>query len=417
MEPADRPSPPARAGTGGRLPGLALPRPGLRRPGDEDLWDGVLDVALLVAVVVRGALLVRDGRVAEVVVLAAVAVVLALRRRHLRVATGVVCVLSVVAAALGADPTVYAVLTCAALFSAAMHVRGRSVPALAVVVLVVQSLTIAAAGDGATLLVSFLTVTTWTALALVLGSAVRANLDYVLALEHEAAAVRAARASETARHITDERLRIARDLHDAVAHSIAAINVQAGAAERHLRADPGRAEESLQQVRGASRAVLLELRDIVAVLRSGAPADDQVTGRASASGVPALLAEAAARGDEVVADVDVDLDGLDPAVGAALYRVVQEALTNAHRHGAGGVTVAVADEGDAVAVHVSNPVADLRSRRAAGYGLVGMRERVEQAGGSLELRADAGSFSVHAWLPRTRHAVRRADATEPDATW
>ncbi len=403
----------------GPAPGRPRRRLLARRPGD-DRWDGLLDVALVIAVVVRGWLVVRDGATAEAAVLAAIAVVLVLRRRHLLVAVGVVCALTVVAAALGADPTVYAVLTCAALFSAAMHVRGRSVLVLATVVLVVLGLTIDGAGDGrSTLVVSFLTVTTWTALALGLGSAVRANRDYVLALEHEAAAIRAARASETARHVTDERLRIARDLHDAVAHSIAAINVQAGAAERQLRADPGRAEDSLREVRRTSRAVLLELRDIVAVLRSGrATEDDDLAGRVSASGVRTLLEEAGARGDAVRADVHVDLDGLDPATGAALYRVVQEALTNAHRHGDGEVTVEIRDEGDhALTVQVTNPVAGARARPVGGYGLVGMRERVEQAGGRLEIVAGDDRFSAYVWLPRTRQPVRDPGGPSGDAAW
>ncbi|MBN0038931.1 hypothetical protein JN535_01930 [Cellulosimicrobium cellulans] len=413
MEPVDLASPPGRQGSRRWHQYVAR-----RWPGGEDRWDGLLDVALVIAVVVRGWLVIQDGDVAEAVILAAVAVVLALRRRHLHVATGVVCALSVLAASFGADPTVYAVLTCAALFSAAMHVRARSVLGLAAGVLVVLALTIAESGGGSTLVVSFLTVTTWTALALGLGSAVRANRDYVLALEHEAVAIRAARVSETARHVTDERLRIARDLHDAVAHSIAAINMHAGAAERHLRTDPARAEDSLRQARSASRTVLLELRDIVAVLRSTQRAeDDDVTGRVSASGVPALLAEARTRGDAVRADVDVELAGLDPAVGAALYRVVQEALTNAHRHGDGDVTVTIRDDGDAVVVDVVNRVAVVQGRSVGGYGLVGMRERVEQAGGRLEVGGDAGVFFVHAWLPQTRHPVRQAGDTSLDATW
>lgn len=416
MESVDLPSLPGRAGD--RWWHRSVAR---RRPGVEDRWDGLLDVALVIAVVVRGWLVVQDGQAAEAVVLAAIAVVLVLRRRHLQVATALVCVLTVLTVALGAPPTVYAVLTCAALFSAAMHVRARSVLVLAAGVLVVLTATVAAAGDGPALEVAFFTVATWTALALGLGSAVRANSDYVLALEHEAAAVQAARASETARHVTDERLRIARDLHDAVAHSIAAINMQAGAAERQLRTDPARAEDSLRQVRRASRTVLLELRDIVAVLRSTPSAEeDDVPGGVSASGIPALLAEAKARGDAVRAEVDVDLQGVDPAVGAALYRVVQEALTNAHRHGDGDVTVTIRDEGDAVVVDVVNLVVR-RDRPVGGYGLVGMRERVEQAGGLLETGADAGVFSVHAWLPRARHAVRndvrRTGETPPEATW
>ncbi|NHT17534.1 histidine kinase [Cellulomonas sp. IC4_254] len=415
MEPVDRPSPPGQAGDRARRGPVRWLR--WRRPGD-DRWESLLDAALAVAVVVCGWLVLRAGDVAEAVVLAAVAVVLALRLRHPRVATGLVCALAVAAAAVGADPTVYAVLTVAALFSAAMHHPTRSVLAPAAVVLVVLSVTMVAAGASSTPLMAFLTAATWTALALGLGSAVRANRDNVRALQHEADAVRAARASETARHITDERLRIARDLHDAVAHSIAAINVQAGAAERHLHADPERAGDALAQVRSASRAVLLELRDIVAVLRSGAPVDeDEVAGRASASGVPSLLADARARGDAVRADVDADLDGLDPAVGAALYRVVQEALTNAHRHGAGDVTVTVRDDGDAVVVEVVNLVAGGGGRSVGGYGLVGMRERVEQAGGLLEVGADRDVFSVRARLPRTRHPARPAEDTRPGATW
>lgn len=413
MEDVDLPSPVGR----GRARRRLLPA-AWSRPGDGDRWERLLDLGLTLAVAVDGWLVLRDGDLAEAGVLAAVALVLALRRRHPRGATAVVCALTVLAAVLGADPTVYAVLTAAALFSAAMRVPARGVLVLATAVLVVLAPTIAAAGADSSLGLAFVTVATWTALALGLGSAVRANRDYVGALEHEAAALQAARASETARHITDERLRIARDLHDAVAHSIAAINVQAGAAERQLRTDPDRAEESLRQVRGASRSVLLELRDIVAVLRSApAPEGDELTGRASASGVRALLDEARRRGDAVRAEVDADLDRLEPAVGAALYRTLQEALTNAHRHGDGDVTVTVHDEDEGIGLHVTNPAAQAGDHPTGGYGLVGMRERVEQAGGRLAVRADADAFSVRAWLPRTRHAARWTGEGAREATW
>ncbi|GAA2131660.1 sensor histidine kinase [Glycomyces algeriensis] len=203
------------------------------------------------------------------------------------------------------------------------------------------------------------------------------------------------------RSVAEERLRIARELHDAVGHHLSLINVQTSAALRKLRKDPlYRTEETLQVIAETSRSSLRELRAMVGVLRE--PGEDSPTGPGpSLEQLPLLVDAARASGLEV----ELRVDGravLPVAVDAAAYRVVQESLTNVLRHAkAQRVQIKVVTGTSTLAVAVlDDGVGDGKGAKGPGNGLTGMRERAESLGGTFNAgpRGDGG-FSVEATWP------------------
>ena len=210
---------------------------------------------------------------------------------------------------------------------------------------------------------------------------------------------------EALRRLAEERLRIARELHDVVSHSIAMINVQAGVAVHVMDERPEEARAALVAIKAASRDALRDLRGILGLLRE----TDDGESRSPAAGLEqvAALAENVRRAG-VSVDVDVDANGapLPASIDLAAYRVIQEALTNVVRHAPGAsATVTVRRRPGALVVEVeddgrSGVLAAAEARQGAGHGLAGMRERVRAAGGSLEAGArPGGGFSVRAALP------------------
>jgi signal transduction histidine kinase len=203
------------------------------------------------------------------------------------------------------------------------------------------------------------------------------------------------------RSVAEERLRIARELHDAVGHHLSLINVQTAAALRKLKRDPSfKTGETLQVVADTSRLSLRELRAMVGVLRE--PGEDSPTGPGPSLDQLSSLVEAArASGLEV----DLRVDGraeLPAAVDAAAFRVVQESLTNVLRHAqAKHVQVKVVTGTSTLAVAVIDDGAgDAKGAKGAGNGLMGMRERAEGLGGTFDAGPrDDGGFAVEATWP------------------
>ncbi|WP_404870084.1 sensor histidine kinase [Kitasatospora griseola] len=210
--------------------------------------------------------------------------------------------------------------------------------------------------------------------------------------------------------LTDERLRIARELHDVVAHHLTVIAVRAEVARAVAAADPQEAERTLALVGTAGRTALTEMRRMLGVLRS--PGDGAELG--SAPGLADLPALANGAGPRVELSVDPD-PPLPPGVELAVYRIVQEALTNVVRHAGSAdcrVNLSRTDPG-AVEIEVVNdaparPPSRTPSRRpGGGHGLVGMRERAAMCGGTLSAGPLAtGGFRVHARLPCGSEAAR-----------
>jgi signal transduction histidine kinase len=234
------------------------------------------------------------------------------------------------------------------------------------------------------------------------GGYVTARRQWLAADRDRAVRAEQVREEETRRRVDAERLRIARELHDVVAHSMAMINVQAAAASMQLAADPASAAEAIQAIRTASKSGLRELRAILEVLR-------QVDDESPAVPVPDLRAIAALVQATSAAGTPTTLESADPPeplphpVALAAYRIVQESLTNVVRHaGRVAATVTLRQDGGYLHVDVVNDgsAAPVTFSEGTGAGLAGMRERAAALGGSLHAGPrPGGGFAVHARLP------------------
>lgn len=342
------------------------------------------------------------------------AVVVALRRRRPLAALAVAVGFFVLALPFGvANPIPALPVAVAAYAVASRHDRRTwiravaasvGVMALAALVLVPQALMEPRA-------VSTVTVV---AAAAALGDATRSRRAYIRAITERARRAEESRETEARRRVAEDRLRTARDLHDVVAHQIAVINLHAGVASAALRTSPAEAEESLRTVRAAARAVLTEIGDLLAVLRSTNPTGAAELAVAGLEDLPALVGAFGDVGLRVTTEVDGALTDLPPAVDVVAYRVVQEGLTNASKHGSGGTaTVAVSSTGAAVRIRVTNPRVPGGADRAgsSGYGLQGVRERVESVRGTMRTDStDPSRFTLEVELPRQPQASRPAAA-------
>jgi len=202
-----------------------------------------------------------------------------------------------------------------------------------------------------------------------------------------------------------ERVRIARDMHDIVAHSLAVVIAQADGARYAAASHPAAAAEALGTISTTARSALADVRLLLTQLRHSQGAGPQPT----IADLEALYAQVRAAGVELRVDVDPAPPGVPPAaVQLAVYRILQEALTNALRHGAAGgpVDVSLSWHPDRVDLSVRNPLGaasgSVESRApgtARGHGIIGMRERAQLAGGRLDAGQDAGAFTVRATLP------------------
>jgi signal transduction histidine kinase len=240
-------------------------------------------------------------------------------------------------------------------------------------------------------------------IALVLGDAVRGRRAVVQAAAEREAELEHRRAQEAERRLADERLRIAQEVHDVVAHAMVAINVQAGVAAHVLHKRPGQAETALTEIKRVSGAALDDLRATLGLLR-----DENATAPVHPtrvlSEVPDLAAPLRAAGVRVEVDLEGPEERVPSPVGAAAYRIVQEALTNVLRHAdASSAAVRVAIGARSVEIDVRNdgvaPVTD-PPPNGAGAGLRGMAERAEALGGRIEAgRLPDGGWQVHAVLP------------------
>jgi signal transduction histidine kinase len=239
-------------------------------------------------------------------------------------------------------------------------------------------------------------------LALVVGDAVRSRRAVREAALQREADLERRREQEADRRIAGERLRIAQEVHDVVAHAMVAINVQAGVAAHVLHKRPGQAEIALTEIKRVSGTALADLRATLGLLREdGATAPVHPT-RVLAE-VPDLAAPLRAAGVSVDVDVRGPEERVPSAVGAAAYRIVQEALTNILRHAeASSATVRVAIEARSLEVDVRDDgrSAALNGQAGPGAGLRGMTERAEALGGRIEAGTlPEGGWRVHAVLP------------------
>ncbi|MFD7326593.1 sensor histidine kinase [Streptomyces sp. NPDC059875] len=256
----------------------------------------------------------------------------------------------------------------------------------------------------------------WTGMAAAAGDAVRSRRAFVDAIRERAERAERTRDEEARRRVAEERLRIARDLHDVVAHHIALVNVQAGVAAHVMDKRPDQAKEALAHVREASRSALNELRATVGLLRQSGDPEAPTEPAPGLAVVDELLATFRHAGLPVELARAADDTGLPAAVDLAAYRIIQEALTNVQKHAGpdAKAEVSVVRVGRTVEVTVldNGPPQQTPPADTGGHGLLGMRERVTALGGTLTAAPRyGGGFRVQAILPVTAATARTGEET------
>jgi signal transduction histidine kinase len=246
------------------------------------------------------------------------------------------------------------------------------------------------------------------AAAWISGEHTRLRRERIGELEEHAGRVERETERERRLAAAEERTRIARELHDFAGHAINVILVQAGAARLLHERDPARSRLAISTIEEVARSTIGEIDGLVRALR-----EDTGTGLpvpADPAALDELLARHRAGGLALVSDVRGTDRGLPRGVAWAAYRILQEALTNAARHGPGSAEVAVSFEPDAVAITVTNPImtgaasngGNSGTAPGGGHGIVGMRERATLLGGTFQARTEYGVFRLHALLPHMK---------------
>lgn len=238
--------------------------------------------------------------------------------------------------------------------------------------------------------------------ATALGDAVRSRRVRLAQVEARAERAERTREEEARRRVTEERVRIARELHDVVAHHITLVNAQAGVAHHLMRTDPDRAYEALAHIKDTSRAALDELRATVGLLRQPDDAPDSRAPLPGLADLDTLISGIRAGGLAVTVTRTGLTRPVAPATDLTAYRIIQESLTNTHKHaratqaevtldyGAATLRVTVTDDG----------LPHTPKGPGTGHGLIGMRERATALGGTVSAgREPGGGFRVVAELP------------------
>ena len=242
--------------------------------------------------------------------------------------------------------------------------------------------------------------------AWILGDNLRARRAYVAGLEERAESLERARVEEARAAVAGERTRIARELHDVVAHNMSVVVIQAGAARRVLDRDPAAAREALSSIEGVGRQALADMRRSLGVLRGSEGQPVGTTPQPTVADLADLVDQTTRAGLTVELAVEGEPRPLPSGVGLTAYRIVQEALTNALRHagpatacvrlryGADDIELEVRDDGRGAAMALEVP------DRRTGHGIAGMRERVQLYGGELRVGdRSGGGFAVWARIP------------------
>ncbi|MPQ96569.1 sensor histidine kinase [Modestobacter sp. I12A-02628] len=288
-----------------------------------------------------------------------------------------------------------------ALYSVAAHGSRRAAwtaAAATAVVLAVVLLLERTGADAQDLTVNYLVFAT----AWLLGDGARARRDRAAELEARMLLLERTRTAEAERAVVQERARIAREMHDVVAHHVSMMVVQAEAGPVVVHRDPVRAGQAFDAISATGRAALTEMRRMLGVLRTDPASREPQPGL---DGLPGLVERCRAAGLPVRLEVGELPAGLPVGVGLSVYRIVQESLTNVLKHaGPAGAEVQVRRDGDAVLVTVHDDGLGATGRAGAplpgGNGLVGMRERAAAHGGVLAAGPDSGrGWTVTARLP------------------
>ncbi|MFG6198521.1 sensor histidine kinase [Nonomuraea sp. JJY05] len=243
----------------------------------------------------------------------------------------------------------------------------------------------------------FLMIAGWEVAAVAFGSVTRSRRLYLRAVEQRALEAEHSKEEEARRRASEERLRIARELHDVLGHNVSLINVQAAAALHGLKKRPEDAETALRTIKDTSKETLRELRTTLGVLRQV----DEDAPTAPADSLARVDALVTASGLEVRTDLSGPLDAVPTEVDLAAARIVREALTNVSRHsGAKQATLTINNTSGNIMIRVEDDGPGATYDGGSGFGLQGMRERAIALGGTLEAGPrPEGGFRVVARLP------------------
>ena len=285
---------------------------------------------------------------------------------------------------------------------AAARERKRSLLALLVVELTMVVLIFVGPsfpGYGSIALFAFIIGVAW-----FLGDVVRRWRTAAIEHEQRAAELAAAREELALRAVSEERLRIARELHDVVAHSMTVVALQAGSGRLAGGHDPEAAQRALETIEKSSREALADMRRLVGVLREG---DDSLTEPAPSLGdINRLVEEISRAGVTVGVTSSGKLDQVPPGMALAAYRVAQEALTNVVRHAGvdeAELTIEASDGALSIVVGNGPPIRPVEPIEGGGHGIAGMKERAFLYGGTLNTGStDDGGYRVEATFPFDR---------------
>ncbi|MFL6052356.1 MAG: sensor histidine kinase [Actinoallomurus sp.] len=240
----------------------------------------------------------------------------------------------------------------------------------------------------------------WVVFAVLVGAWVRTQHVYVRDVEERAERAEREREEEARRKVAEERVRIARELHDIVGHALMSINVLSSVSSRLTERDPAKGQEALETIREVSTSALREIRSTLSLLREGTePLKNPGRGLKD---LDSLIEQARLAGLPVTLKRYLDDREVPAIIGFTVYRIVQESLTNISRHAddVTRVVVAVVCGNDHLDVSVVNDGAPAAAGEDGGIGIQGMRERVAATGGRLHTTAlPGGGFRVHARLP------------------
>ena len=322
------------------------------------------------------------------------------RRRAPVVALAVNVVTGVLVLVLGYPTIVLGLAALVAVYSVAtLRPRRISVPAAAVVIAVMAIDQLVSQGAAFDTVVGNAVVL---GVAWFLGDSVGQRRDYVYRLEQRTAELERARDELARSAVVEERLRIARELHDVLGHSVSVIAVQAGVGAHVIDTDPTEAKRSLEAIGTVSKSALAEIRQVLGALRDE-DEGGEVRPAPDVEALQGLIADLPAGDTAIDLRVDDDAHLLPAGLQLTIYRVVQEALTNVIRHsGARRVRVTVRVRPDEARVEIVDDGAGAAGANH-GHGLLGMKERVAMQGGSLEAGSlpDEG-FRVNATFPIER---------------
>ena len=229
-----------------------------------------------------------------------------------------------------------------------------------------------------------------------LGDSIGSRRAYLSEVEAKAARLELEQASEVRRVAAEEQARIARELHDVVAHALSVIIVQAGAADDVFALDPARAREPIRAIDSAARAALGDLRRVLGILQT----DTEYLPQPSLAALDGLIEQVRATGLDISVTIEGAPRSLSAAVDLSAYRIVQEALTNTLKHaGAERARVRVR-YGDDLGLEIRDDGRLQAAENSGGSGLIGMRERVALLGGTVEAGpAASGGYLVSARIP------------------